>query len=69
MKVEIQARERELPFPKLMINKYETIILFYRDKCGTTIKSNEPGDKVGMNYADLNMSDFVDFRGVITITQ
>ena len=53
------------PFPKLMINKKGTIVLFDTARKGTII-SNIP--MIGMYDENWTMDDFVDFNGSVTLS-
>lgn len=70
MKVEVNEKKEvhETPFPKLMITKKGTLVLFYDKNVGTCMVSIDSNSEVGRFDTDWDMSSFKDFNGSITLS-
>lgn len=70
MKVtELPLNQHTKGFPKCMRRISDgALVLFGSKQYGTVIKSDKLLD-IGEYYTNWNMMDFVDFTGIITITQ
>ena len=65
-----QKTQKEIPFPKLMINNNGGIVLFEKNKNGTVIKRDPEwceSDAVGSADSEWSMIGFTDFTGSITL--
>lgn len=63
-----QKTQNELPFPKLMIGKLGSIVLFRENMKGTMIQyKGESSIKVGEYYEGFDMRAFTEYNEPITL--
>lgn len=68
MDVKVNETKAEVPFPKLMISRKGTIVLFYEEHCGTCLKSPLGNTPIGSYSRDWDMECFSDFDGEVTLS-
>jgi hypothetical protein len=65
--VKKEPAKKAKPFPKLMISRMGTIVLFIRPKVGAVIKRSKISD-YDTSYLGWDMSHFSDFNGTVTLS-
>lgn len=55
------------PFPKLMITKIGTIVLFTQSSVGICVSKGDSDNRVGAFFNNWDMSQFTDFNGTVTL--